>query len=53
MENPSLTFKSTVFPDDVSFQVLEGLLETLDHIKPVRISRAEYDALAGNILEKT
>ena len=31
--------ESQVFQDGNDFKVLENLLETLDHIKPIRVSR--------------
>ncbi len=42
-----------VFANDLDFKTLENILEVLDHIKPIKISRKEYNAKKWKILEKT
>ncbi|NUJ98240.1 hypothetical protein HGA92_05730 [Candidatus Gracilibacteria bacterium] len=42
-----------VFRDNLDFKTLENILEVLDHIKPIKINRKEYNGRKGEILEKT
>jgi len=35
--------ETKVFPNNLDFKTLENILEVLDHIKPIKISRREYN----------
>ena len=47
------TLNSQVFDSEADRNTLIHLLSTLDHIKPVYISRQEYNDKKWEILEKT
>ncbi len=49
-ENP---LDKKVFQDELDFNTLENILETLDHVTPKKISRQEYNNLKGNFLVET
>ncbi|MDD3303006.1 MAG: tetratricopeptide repeat protein [Candidatus Gracilibacteria bacterium] len=42
-----------VYEDDTDLKTLENLLNTLDNITPIYVSRDSYDSIKGKILEKT